>query len=160
IFFLRTAGRRLVGARVLGRQSSRLAFVEKKETMNDQEKFYLAKLEYEIDPYDLHEALRSGERIVVVDSRARQVYEQAHIPGALSIPHRTMTQATTADLDRNALVVVYCDGIGCNGSTKAALNLVRLGFRVKELIGGMEWWQRDGYEVHGTGAHAGLITGR
>ena len=28
---------------------------------------------------------------------------------------------------------------------KGALKLAELGFRVKELIGGIDWWKRDGY---------------
>jgi hypothetical protein len=46
-----------------------------------------------------------------------------------------MSNATTAHLDKGALIVTYCDGIRCNGSTKGALNMLQLGFRVKELIG-------------------------
>jgi hypothetical protein len=34
-------------------------------------------------------------------------------------------------------------GIGCNGSTKGALKMTELGFRTKELIGGLDWWKRD-----------------
>ena len=33
-------------------------------------------------------------------------------------------------------------------STKGALNMLRLGFRVKELIGGLDWWKRDGHKTH------------
>jgi rhodanese-related sulfurtransferase len=58
-----------------------------------------------------------------------------------------MNQESTRRLDRNAMYVTYCDGIGCNASTKGALNLAELGFQVKELIGGIEWWKRDGYPV-------------
>jgi rhodanese-related sulfurtransferase len=65
-----------------------------------------------------------------------------------------MDATTTAQIDRTALVITYCDGVGCNGSTKGALNMVRLGFRVKELIGGIEWWQRDGYETAGSNVTA------
>jgi len=43
-------------------------------------------------------------------------------------------------------VVAYCDGIGCNGSTKGAY-LALLGFRVKEMLGGLDWWRREGYPV-------------
>ncbi len=46
----------------------------------------------------------------------------------------------------------YCDGIGCNASTKTALKLLQLGFDVRELIGGLDWWKRDGY---GTAGEAG-----
>jgi rhodanese-related sulfurtransferase len=29
------------------------------------------------------------------------------------------------------------------------LNLSRLGFHVKELLGGLDWWKRDGYPTEG-----------
>jgi len=118
--------------------------------MNDQERYYESKLAYEIDPSDLTAALARGEKIIVVDTRTPESYEQTHIPSAINIPNRTMSAGTTAALPRNVMIVTYCDGIGCNGSTKGALNMLRLGFRVQELIGGLEWWVRDGYAVHGS----------
>jgi hypothetical protein len=30
--------------------------------------------------------------------------------------------------------------------------MVKLGFRVKELIGGLDWWKRDGHPTHGQSA--------
>ena len=120
--------------------------------MDDQVRYYQAKLQYEIDPWDLNEALGRGDRIVLVDTRSPEVYGRSHIPGAMNIPHRTMSAATTAHLDRGALIVTYCDGIRCNGSTKGALNMVQLGFRVKELIGGLDWWKRDGHDTHAASA--------
>ncbi len=119
--------------------------------MDDQIKHYERKLEYETDAWDLHEALDRGDRIVVVDARSSSAFNGGHIPGALNIPHRTMTPETTGYLDREAIIVTYCDGMGCNASTKGALNLARLGFRVKELIGGLDWWRRDGYAMHSSG---------
>jgi rhodanese-related sulfurtransferase len=117
--------------------------------MNDQVQFYKAKLQYEIDPADLNEALGRGDNILIVDTRIPEAYERSHIPGAVNIPHRTMSATTTAHLDKDALIVTYCDGIRCNGSTKGALNMVQLGFRVKELIGGIDCWLVDGYPVDG-----------
>src|ERR1044072_3365172 len=117
--------------------------------MDAQVRFYEAKLQYEIDTWDLNEALGRGDKIHLVDTRSPQAYENGHLPGAVNIPHRTMSPATTAHLDKEALIVTYCDGIRCNGSTKGALNMVRLGFRVKELIGGLDCWRFDGYPVDG-----------
>jgi len=116
---------------------------------DDQVGYYRAKLQYEIDPSDLNEALGRGDKIHLVDTRTPEAYGRSHIPGALNIPHRTMSPATTAHLDKGALIVTYCDGIRCNGSTKGALNMVQLGFRVKELIGGLDCWRYDGYPVDG-----------
>ena len=108
---------------------------------------YSDKLEFETDSWDLAEALKQGDKVVVIDARSPQSFAKEHIPGALNLPHRSMTEASTRQLDRAALYVVYCDGIGCNASTKGALNLAKLGFRVKELIGGLDWWKRDGYKT-------------
>lgn len=120
--------------------------------MNDQLKHYANKLEYEIDSWDLRAAGQAGENIAVIDARSPEAFRREHIPGAINIPHRTMSSETTRHIDRNALVVTYCDGIGCNASTKGAMNMLKLGFRVKELMGGLDWWKRDGYETHGAGA--------
>jgi rhodanese-related sulfurtransferase len=58
-----------------------------------------------------------------------------------------MSIETTTTLDRSIVYVVYCDGIGCNASTKGAYKLARLGYRTKELLGGLDWWCRDGHPV-------------
>ena len=118
----------------------------------DQMDFYQRKLAYEMDSADLYEARENGEPIVVVDGRSSSAYAEEHIPGAVSIPHREISFNSTEALDRSKLYVCYCDGIGCNASTKTALKLLTLGFQVRELIGGLDWWKRDGYTTHGSGA--------
>ena len=115
----------------------------------EQMNFYQRKLEYEIDSADLHEALGRGEPIVVVDGRTSVAYAREHITGAVSLPHRDISFNATELLDKSKLYVCYCDGIGCNASTKTALKLLTLGFQVRELIGGLDWWKRDGYPTHG-----------
>lgn len=123
--------------------------------METQIKHYENKLAYEMDASDLFEALNNGENIVPLDARKAFGYEGEHIPGAINIPHREMNEATTMHLDKDVLYVTYCDGIGCNASTKGALAMCRLGFKVKELIGGIEWWKFDGYATEGTNATTG-----
>ncbi len=118
----------------------------------DQLNFYQAKLAYETDSADLREAIENGEPVVVVDGRAAAAYDREHIPDAISLPHREISAETTASFDKSRTYVCYCDGIGCNASTKTALKLLQLGFQVRELIGGLDWWKRDGYPTHGSGA--------
>lgn len=118
--------------------------------MNNQQLFYQQKLEFELDSWDLDEAFSRNEKIVAVDTRSVESYENEHIPGAINIPHRTMTETSTSHLDKDVLYVTYCNGIGCNGSTKGALNMATLGFKVKELVGGLDWWKRDGHQTEGT----------
>ena len=117
------------------------------------------KLDYEIDSWDLSVALGAGERVVVVDARSLEAFAAEHIPGAINLPHRQMTAESLAELSRDVLYVPYCDGIGCNASTKGALNLTRLGFRVKELVGGLDWWKRDGHPTAGEKAADGATCG-
>ncbi len=117
--------------------------------------YYQNKLSFEMDPSDLFEALNAGDSIVVIDARQPLAYDREHIPGARNIPHRLMNAETTSLLKKDHLYVVYCDGIGCNASTRGALNLAKLGFNVRELIGGIEWWKFDGYETAGTMATKG-----
>ncbi|MFP5349531.1 MAG: rhodanese-like domain-containing protein [Gammaproteobacteria bacterium] len=117
--------------------------------MDEQLSHYEKKLAFETDSWDLKVALESGESIIVIDTRSPEAYQKEHIPRAINIPHRKMNEETTKGLNRTALVVTYCDGIGCNASTKGALNMTKLGFQVKELIGGLDWWKRDGHETEG-----------
>lgn len=91
---------------------------------------------------------RPTRPLVVVDARAPDAFGAGHIPGAVNLPHATIDERTTADLDPTAIYVTYCWGPACNASTKAAANLAALGFQVKELVGGLEAWQAEGFPVH------------
>lgn len=61
------------------------------------------KLAYETDPYDLREDLQKGEKIVVIDARSREAYEEERIPGAVSLPHREMNAETTKGFRKDTL---------------------------------------------------------
>lgn len=121
----------------------------------DQMNHYQRKLSFETDSWDLYEALRLNEAVVVVDGRSPEAHAREHIPGSLNLPHRKICAQSTESLDRSKTYVCYCDGIGCNASTKTALKLLTLGFRVRELIGGLDWWKRDGYATAGENARPG-----
>lgn len=109
---------------------------------------FARKLELETDSADVYEDLLNGAEFVVIDARKPEHYVRGHVPGAINFPYRTMNADTTASLSKAVLYVAYCDGIGCNASTRAALKLSELGFRVQEMIGGIDWWARvDGLPV-------------
>lgn len=108
------------------------------------EAYLLAKLSFYTDSADVAEDLKNRVAgIVVIDTRAEAQYLRGHIPGAVSFPHKLMNEESTRQLNRDVVYVTYCDGIGCNGSTQGAYKLAKLGFRVKELIGGLDFWIRD-----------------
>lgn len=112
---------------------------------------FLARLSVETDVSDVVADLGRGNRnLVVVDVRSPEDYELCHVPGAVSLPHRKINAQTTAQFSKDATLVTYCWGPGCNSATKGAAKLSALGFRVKEMLGGIEYWRNEGCDVEGT----------
>ncbi len=123
--------------------------------MQEQINYYSDKLKYEMDSWDLYDSLQNEAKIIVIDARSKEAYDIEHIPGAINVPHRIMDEVSTQELDTSCTYITYCDGIGCNASTKGALQMSKLGFNTKELLGGIDWWKRDGYETSGLEATQG-----
>ena len=124
--------------------------------MNRQIEYYQNKLDFEMDASDLFTALEKGENIIPLDTRKPKIFNNEHIPGAINLYHREMDDESTGHLDRSKTYACYCDGIGCNGSIRGAINMAKLGFKVKEVTGGIEWWKFDGYATEGTDNTNGL----
>lgn len=117
--------------------------------MQAQIEHYKRKLSFEMDPSDLFHGFEQSTEFIALDTRQVFGYDNEHIPSAINIPHKEMNIETTKHLDKSKTYVCYCDGIGCNASTKGALKMTELGFTVKELIGGLAWWKFDGYATEG-----------
>jgi rhodanese-related sulfurtransferase len=109
---------------------------------------FRSKLAFETDPSDVKADLDKGvPGILVVDCRSAEKYAAGHVPGALSLPYRTITEETAARLPKDKTLVAYCSSVSCNASAKGAARLAALGFRVKEMVGGMASWVGEGYPV-------------
>lgn len=107
------------------------------------------RLAVETDADDVGSALQDGTAdFVLIDARSPAAYAAAHLPGAINVPHRGLTRETLAGLPAGP-IVVYCWGPGCNGATKAGAKIAALGRDVKEMIGGFEYYVREGYPVEG-----------
>jgi rhodanese-related sulfurtransferase len=110
-----------------------------------------AKLGFETDPSDVRfDQQNAPGSFVVVDCRSPESYAKGHLPGAVNLPYRTMGVETNAALPRDKLIVTYCTSVACNASTKGAARLAALGFRVKEMVGGIEAWKAEGYPIETT----------
>jgi rhodanese-related sulfurtransferase len=123
--------------------------------------YFARRLEFETDADDVGSALRDGTAdFALLDVRGPAAYAAAHLPGAISLPHREIT----ADRLPDGPLVVYCWGPGCNAATKAGARIVALGRDVKEMLGGFEYYVREGYPVEGDDAatlikdQSGLVT--
>ncbi|QKS70302.1 rhodanese-like domain-containing protein [Paenalkalicoccus suaedae] len=116
----------------------------------DAYNFFMQKLSYETDVADLSIDIKKGyEGIVIVDVRDVESFEECHIPTAISIPTNKISEETTNNLSKEKVIITYCWGPACNGATRAAARFAQLGFRVKELIGGIEYWRKENGEVEG-----------
>jgi rhodanese-related sulfurtransferase len=100
--------------------------------------YFEQKLAFETDAADVASSL--GD-FTLVDARSEAAYDAAHLPGAVCLARDELPDGP---------LVVYCWSPGCNGATKACARLIAAGRSdVKEMIGGFEYWVREGYEVVG-----------
>jgi rhodanese-related sulfurtransferase len=107
------------------------------------------RLAVETDADDVGSALQDGSAdFVLIDARSPAAYAAGHIPGAINYPHRGLTEEALDELP-DGPIVVYCWGPGCNAATKAGAKIAARGRDVKEMIGGFEYYVREGYPVEG-----------
>jgi rhodanese-related sulfurtransferase len=117
-------------------------------TPTDAAAHFARRLAVETDVSDVHAALESGDPgFVLLDSRSEEAWAQGHVPGAVHLSGGEIPARAAAELDPGVPVVTYCWGPGCNGATRAALALALFGYRVREMIGGFEYWAREGLPV-------------
>jgi rhodanese-related sulfurtransferase len=115
---------------------------------SDAERHFARRLSYETDPSDVAAALEARVRFHFIDVRSREAWDQGHATAATHIP-RAELESRRGELDAGLPIVVYCWGPACNGGTKAAQLLASLGRPVKEMLGGFEYWAREGLPVEG-----------
>ncbi|MEO8315419.1 MAG: rhodanese-like domain-containing protein [Pseudomonadota bacterium] len=111
-------------------------------------KHFESEFTFETDCWDTHEALESGDPgFVLLDVRGPALYALGHVPGAINFPHGKIVAAGMAGYARDTLFVAYCAGPHCNGASRAALRLARLGFAVKIMAGGVTGWIDEGFSL-------------
>jgi rhodanese-related sulfurtransferase len=109
-------------------------------------KHFEASFAFETDCWDVHEAMESPDPgFVLLDVRSPDLFESGHVPGAVNLPHRRISERNLAPYAPETLFVVYCAGPHCNGADRAAVRLAGLGRPVKKMIGGIEGWKDEGF---------------
>lgn len=109
---------------------------------------FRALLAFETDCWDTHESMSTGDQdFVLLDVRGRGAWDAGHVHGAVHHPRRELTAERLADYPADTLFVVYCAGPHCNGADKAAVRLADLGRPVKKMIGGIEGWIDEGFDL-------------
>jgi rhodanese-related sulfurtransferase len=104
---------------------------------------------------DVKQRLDAGAPQVIIDVRDSDHFQKTHLPGAISIPLRSL-ETRGKEIPRETPVVLYC---ACphHLASLAYQYLYRLGYRnIRVLKEGLPGWQERHYPIKGTSQHAGL----
>jgi rhodanese-related sulfurtransferase len=112
--------------------------------MTDALTYFTTKLALETDASDVYAAQKAGESFVLVDVRGDEAWAQGRVAGAVHIPYRDIAERAPREIPAGTPVVVYCWSPGCNAGAKGAVEFAKLGYAVREMIGGYEYWVREG----------------
>ena len=105
----------------------------------------------EITREGLKAKLDRGEELVLIETLGPKYYEDAHLPGAINIPH-TEVDALAPEMlpDKSAQIVVYCSNRACQNSPQAARRLAALGYKnVYDYEEGKQDWIEAGLSTEG-----------
>ena len=103
------------------------------------EKVTLEQLERELENRD----------VTLVEALGPAYYEDAHLPGAINIPHDRVEELASRLLpDKDARIVVYCASGPCQNSEIATRKLAKLGYtNVADYHEGKAEWLEAGLPV-------------
>ncbi len=94
-----------------------------------------------IGPEELNKKMESGEKFLLLDVRTPQEHAAQAIEGSTSLPLQELGFRLN-ELPRDREIVVYCR-VG-NRSAYACSYLSRMGYKVKNLEGGIMLWNMAG----------------
>ncbi|MEH6442772.1 MAG: rhodanese-like domain-containing protein [Oceanospirillaceae bacterium] len=104
--------------------------------------FFAAKIACETDCSDVYADIKEDSKnYILLDVRSADAFDKSHAITAVSMPHSEINSQSFSKYAKDTLFVVYCWGPGCNGASKASLKISALGFAVKEMIGGIHYWE-------------------
>ena len=110
-------------------------------------KFFEEKIKYEIDPYSVrHIVDEKDKNYLIVDVRDSDTYKKGHVPNAINVPAYEVDKHIKK-LPKNKTIITYCYHVVCFAAPKVALKLAKKGYKVMEMVGGFDEWQKHGHPV-------------
>jgi rhodanese-related sulfurtransferase len=108
-----------------------------------------SSLRFETDCADVYDAIvaKGQQDFVLLDVRSPALFAAGHVPGAINLPQGKIIASKLAHYAPDTVFVTYCAGPHCNGATRGAIRLAKLGRPVKIMIGGVTGWIDEGYAL-------------
>ena len=119
----------------------------------DAVRYFEHELSFTTNPYRVKSEIDAkNQNIIVVDVRLEDDFKAGHIPGAVSIPFNKYSEFSGSEkefpgLNKNKMHYIYCYTPYCNLAQKAAKKFASLGYRVKEMKGGIQAWKEFNFPV-------------
>jgi rhodanese-related sulfurtransferase len=98
---------------------------------------------------ELLERLKAGT-VTLIDVRPAEEYQQAHLPGAISVPVEQV-KAFARKAPRRKQVVAYCRGPYCVYALQAVAELRKRGLAAQRLEDGVGEWRAAGLPLETSG---------
>ena len=95
---------------------------------------------------EIKSLLDRGAPVTLVEALPPSYYHEAHLPGALNLPHDQVAELAPSLLpDKHAAIIVYCANAPCQNSGIAARKLTALGYTdVRDYNEGKQDWMDAG----------------
>jgi rhodanese-related sulfurtransferase len=114
---------------------------------------FQAKTAFTTGVHELDEMTKHNKGdFIVVDVRYPSDYASGHVPGAVNLPKGKWQGAR--GLKKDAVHYLYCYNQTCHLAAEAAVELLKLGYKVVEVEGGWAAWMANGYRSEQLAASA------
>lgn len=110
--------------------------------MNNMPKINMVTLEFVL------EKMENKVPIQIVEALSPEEYNDGHLPGAVNIPQKEVSERAKDLLEKEKPVIVYCAGYSCHSSTIVSTKLMELGYsEVYDFKGGKSVWKNAGLDL-------------
>ena len=115
---------------------------EKQDLVMSKEAKNGKKAEYKKITSDEAKKMMETQKVIVVDVRTLEEYNEGHIPNAISVPLETIENEAEVKLkNKDDLILVYCRS--GRRSREAALKLIEKGYTNVIDFGGIQDWNGE-----------------
>lgn len=105
--------------------------------------YFETKMAFTTGAHELDGIVKQNkDDFVVVDVRYPADYANGHVPGAVNVPKGKWQNPK--GLSKTGINYLYCYNQTCHLAAEAAVELIKLGYRVVEVEGGWAAWEANG----------------